>query len=89
MEGLRLILSDGTIIENGRAGYAEGSLWLYLPGMSMMEAAMIAFDAEKTAEIIFQYGEEEKTYEGFTNCIRLMSNESEIAVCLVRGVNNG
>ena len=85
MEGLRLILNDGTIIENGRAGYSEGSLWLYLPGMNMMEAAMTVLDTEKTEEITFQYGEEEKSYEGFTNCIRLISNEREIAVCMVRG----
>ena len=39
MEGRRLILSDGTVIEDGQAGLADGNLWLYLPGYTMQDAA--------------------------------------------------
>ena len=55
--GQRLILADKTTIENGAAGYAEGFLWCYLTGVSMAEAGVLFFDPEKTARIIFEYGE--------------------------------
>lgn len=83
---MRLILNDGTEIENGRAGYAEGFLWLRLPDFTMAEAAMLVLNTEKTARIIFQYGEMQDEYEGFTNCIRIIAEESEISVCMVREV---
>lgn len=86
MEGLRLILNDETVIENGRAGYSSGFLWLWMPGLTMQDAAMIAFDAEKTEKIVFQYGEMSDEYEGFTRCTRIMEEEFEIAVCLTREV---
>jgi hypothetical protein len=85
MEGLRLIFDDETVIENGRAGYSSGFLWLWMPGFSMQDAAMIAFNTEKTANIVFQYGEMQDEYEGFTNCIRIIAEENEIAVCLTKG----
>ena len=84
MHGVRLILKDGTTIENGRAGYAEGTLWLYLPGFTMPDAAAIAFDYQKTERIEFQYGEMSDTYSGFTTCRGLMAREGEIAVCMTR-----
>lgn len=84
MEGQRLILNDETVIENGRAGYSSGFLWLWLPGLTMQDAAIIAFNEGKTGKIIFQYGEMEDTYEGFTRCTRLIENENEIAVCMTR-----
>lgn len=86
MEGVRLILNDGTVIENGRAGYSEGFLWLYLP-MTMQEAAVIAFDPEKTVYIVFQYGEMQEEYRQFTVCTRLMAGEIETAVCMARGTD--
>ena len=86
MEGRRLILNDETVIEGGQAGYFSGFLWLWLPGLTMQNAATIAFDADKTERITFQYGEMQDEYEGFTRCIRLMEEEYEIAVCLTKGV---
>ena len=86
MEGQRLILKDGTIIENGRAGYAEGFLWLWLPGYTMQQAAALAFDATKTARIVFQYGEMEDVYEGFTNCVNIMSDfDGLVSLCIKKG----
>ena len=87
MEGVRLILNDGTIIENGRCGYADGSLWAHLPtGYTMQQAASLFFDAEKTSKIVFQYGDMSEEYDGFTECVNLYINtDGEIWVCLKKG----
>ena len=87
MEGVRLILNDETVVENGRAGYASGSLWLRLPGLTMQDAAMIAFDHNKTERIVFQYGEMEDVYEAYTNCTGILAEEGQISVCMVRGTD--
>ena len=86
MEGQRLILNDGTIIEGGRAGYADGFLWLYLTEITMMQAAQMFFDQDKTQRIEYQYGEMSDVYEGFTVCRSIISDaEGQISVCMVRG----
>ena len=85
MEGQRLILSDRTIIENGRAGLASGFLWLWLPGWTMMEAAQKAFNPSALHTIIYQYGEMEDTFTGYTVCTNIMQQDDEIAICLVKG----
>lgn len=85
MEGRRLILNDETVIEGGQAGYSSGFLWLWMPGITMQTAAMIAFDTDKTERIVFQYGEMEQTYDGFTRCTQIMQEETQIAVCLTKG----
>lgn len=83
---MALIMNDETVIENGRAGYADGHLWLWFPGFTIQNAAAIAFDPEKTSRIVFHYGEKlEDVYEGFTNCVRIMAEENEIAVCMTKG----
>ena len=85
MEGIRLILNDGTIIENGRAGYAEGCLWCYLIGYTMQQAAMLFLDDSKTARIVFQYGEMEDEYEGYTNCVNIhIDMDGKVSVCMTR-----
>ena len=89
MEGQRLILNDGTMIENGRAGYSEGYLWLYFTGYTLPEAGSIFFDQTKTASIIFQYGEMEDVYNGFTVCRNLMIDmDGNVSVCMVKGNGN-
>lgn len=86
MEGKRLILADGTVIENGEAGYSEGFLWLYAESMSMMQAAQIFLDSDKTLRIRFQYGEMEDVYDGFTVCRGITMNaDGDLAVCMVKG----
>lgn len=86
MDGRRLVLNDGTVIEDGEAGYADGFLWCWIRGYSMQEAAAVFFDAGKTERIVFQYGDMEDTYEGYTNCTRLMAGtDGKISVCLTRG----
>ena len=79
MTGRRLVLNDGTQIENGEAGYADGFLWLFIPGYTIQQG-IVFFDPEKTSKIIYQYGEMEDTYTGFTNCRTLMIQEGRLAV---------
>lgn len=84
--GQRLILADGTELEDSYAGYAEGFLWCYLRGLSMAEAGALFLDPEKTAEIIFQYGEMEDVYDGMTDCrILRMDPDGMIAACMAKG----
>ena len=85
--GVRLILNDGTVIEEGRAGLADGFLWLRLPEFTMQEAAEIAFDPQKTARIEFQYGGMEDVFEGYTVCTNIMVDDGRISVCMVKGVS--
>lgn len=86
MEGLRLILNNKIIIENGSAGYSGGFLWLYFAGYTLPEAGAIFFDPSNTAKIVFQYGDMEDTYDGFTVCTNLMiDSDGSISVCLIKG----
>ena len=83
--GRRLILMDGTTIENGEAGYAGGFLWLYFTGYTIAEAAGIFTDPEKTGRIVFQYGQMEDTYDGYTDCRALnMDGDGKVSVCLTK-----
>ena len=85
MEGKRLILNDDTTIEDGQAGYSEGFLWCFFSG-NMQQAASLFFDQTKTGKIIFQFGEMEDVYEGFTNCTSInMDVDGNVSVCLKKG----
>ena len=69
--GRRVILNDGTIIEDGGAGYDSGILWVHFTGYTMEQTASLFFDNKKTQKIIFQYGEMQDEYEEFTNCFSI------------------
>lgn len=82
----KLILMDGTVIENGTAGYDQGFLWCYLRGYTITQAAQIFFDPSKTGKIIFQYGEMSDEYDGFTNCTAILIDaDGVVSVCLEGG----
>lgn len=84
--GRRLIFNDGTVIENGEAGYSDGTLWLWFAGYTMQDAAAIVFDPNKTCKIVFQYGEMEDEHTGFTSChVLSIDSDGKITVCLVKG----
>ena len=86
MEGIRLILNDGTVIEDGRAGYSTGSVVLMFTGYTLQEAIGIVFDPSKTSRITFQYGEMEDVYEGYTNCVNVgIDGDGEITAIMEKG----
>lgn len=84
--GQRLILNDGTVIEDGNAGYTQGLLWCHFTGYTLPQAAMLFFDPTKTARIAFQYGEMEDVHEGFTNCTSInIDIDGRVSVCMTKG----
>ena len=83
--GRRLILADGTKIENGEVGDLVTEIWCYLPGWTVGRAAQIFTNTAKTAEIRFQYGDMEDVFRGYTDCRNIMTRGEQIAVCLVKG----
>ena len=86
MEGRRLILNDGTVIENGEAGYASGFLWLYFRGYTIAQASVLFCDPNVTERIVFQYGDMEDVYEGYTECMVIkIDADGRNAVCLTKG----
>lgn len=83
----RLILNDGTEIENGDAGLSSiGNLWLWFTGYTMMQAAALFLNPEKTAQITFWRTEDAvDTYEGYTNCTNInIDANGRISICLTR-----
>lgn len=89
MTGRRLILNDGTILENCEAGLTPTSLWLYLKGVPIQEATFTFYDDSKTAKIVFQYGEMQDVYEGYTDCSIIKENEvGDVSVCMKKGTDN-
>ena len=88
-DGQRLVMNDGTIIENGTAGYASGFLWCYFSGYTMAQAAGLFLDTAKTSRIIFEYGEMSEEYTGFTDCVSISTDaDGNNSVCMKRGENN-
>ena len=86
MEGRRLVLNDGTTIENGEAGLFNNHLWLYITGMTLSAVAGLFFDPSKTARIVFQYGDMEDVYTGYVNCTDLsINNDGRVSVCMEKG----
>lgn len=86
MEGRRVVLNDGTTIENGQAGCSEGFLWLWFAGYTMQQAASLFFDPTKTERIVYQYGEMADEYTGYTTCRSLMvDNDGMVSVSMVKG----
>ncbi len=79
-----LILKDGTIIE-GTAGYSMGFLWLYFRGYTLLQAAEIFSDADKTETIEFKYGANSDLYEGYTECRNIMTDaDGRLSVCMTK-----
>ena len=84
--GRRLILADGTVLENSEAGYAERVLWCYLKDVNMQTAAALFLDPTKTATIRFEYGEMATEYEGYTECINIsVPDDNRVNVALKKG----
>ena len=86
VEGVRLILNDGTIIEGGRAGLSLGNLWCFFTGYNLQQATKIFFNPGKTSRIVFQYGEMEDVHEGYTNCTSAsIDADGLVTICMEKG----
>ena len=81
---MKLALNDGTVVDEGSAGVLGNELWIYLPGYTMQQAAEKAFNANATRRIIWQYGDTEETYIGYTDCDTIKRDDDRIMVCLLK-----
>jgi hypothetical protein len=80
-----LKLANDRILEDCQAGATDDSLWLFLQGLTMQEAAQIAFDTEALQRIEFHYGTLHNTFEGYTELKAITSRGSQIEVVLQGG----
>ena len=81
MTGRRIVLADGQRLENAVAGYSDGFLWVHVPAITEQECVPIFTNKAKTETIVFQYGEMQDTYNGFTQMVRILPGE-EVSVCM-------
>ena len=72
----KLILNDGTELENSWAAETVDSLFLYIRnGMNMMQIMMLMMDQQKISKIVYEAGESNQTeYNDYT---RLMGITTE------------
>ena len=85
-DGRQIVLNDGTIIPDGEAGYSDGFLWCYMNGYTMQQVATMFLDPSKTSKIIFQYGDMQDEWDGFTDCTNInVHADGKASVCLTRG----
>lgn len=80
-----LKLANNRILSECSAGMTEGALWLFLPKMTMTEAAGIAFDTEALQTILFHYGVMYDVYEGYTEVKAMMQRGDDVEIQLVGG----
>ena len=64
----KLILNDGTELENSWAAETTDSLFLYIRnGMNMMQIMQLMFDQQKISRIVYEAGERNQTeYNDYT-----------------------
>ena len=83
---MRVVLADGTIVENCGIGATAFGIWVNVKNMDLMTAARLFGDPEKTRLMRFEYGSMYDEFEGYTqlsviNCDR----EDEIRIRMVGG----
>lgn len=85
MEERCLVFSDGTRLTGCGYGYYDRVLWLYLGGMTMLEAFPIVSDPEKTQKIEYFSGEILiDSFEGFTEITAMSVTEGTVTVGLIQ-----
>lgn len=87
---MQVILNDGTVIEGGEAGLSSmGNLWIWVPGYTMPQAAMMFLDPEKTGRIIFRHESTDEVFEGYINCTFISVEETgKIRICMQKGADD-
>lgn len=87
MDEQKLILADGTEIEQGRAYLSDGELWLMIGwnGRTVLEAAKIFSDETKTERITYVHDEVDE-FEGMTDLRMVMiDRDGTMNIKLTRG----
>lgn len=63
----RLILADGTVLENSRCGFADGTLWCWISGLTMADCFSIFSNPDNVRTITRLYQTVGYRYTGFIN----------------------
>ena len=84
MEGRRLIFANGITWEGTELGAADGTVWLFLYGITLMQALPVITNQAATEKIIFQYGEMSETFEGYTHLKVITEDATGCQACLVK-----
>ena len=83
-----LTLNNGTVYETPWCGVAQGILTAAISGGHGVAELAVAFsDPEATARMVFQYGEDEDVFEGYTRLLSVDSGfwgEDTVTVALGR-----
>ena len=84
---VRLILHDGTVLNNCECGYYKKNLWCYLKGISFSDAFRYFSDPEAYYSVTFDMGFqpaffERIVYTGFTDMTAIQKEEDRISVRL-------
>ena len=82
----KLILDDGTVLDNCECGYYNRTLWCYLKGFSFNEAFALFSDSNSFKTITFEFGidsyRKQIIYKGLTSLIAIEKHEFTIDVRL-------
>lgn len=65
----RITLNDGTIYENSDIGFTNGVICCFINGetATVLNTFPVFSDSAKTEKIVYEFGEKQNTYEGFTH----------------------
>ena len=88
MEGRRIVMADGTELIDSTIGYSDGHIWCFLVNISFSTAYELFSDAQKTGTLIFDYGDMQDVYEGYTKVHTVKTTEFGVDVRLNKEVNN-
>lgn len=82
----RLILNDGTVLENCECGYASRSLWCFLSDIPFGEVFQYFSSPDKFSTVIFELEYEKYkdifTYSGLEQITSVVQNEFTVDVRL-------
>lgn len=88
MDGRRIVMADGTEMIDAEIGYANGHIWCFLKNITLPMAYDLFSDTRKTGTLIFNYGEMQDVYEGYTQVNTIKISEDGVDVRLDKEVAN-
>lgn len=80
MEGRRVVMADGTELLDAEIGYTDKHIWCFLKHITFFEAYDLFSNPLKTQTLIFDYGDMQDVYEGFTELDTIKKTEDGVNV---------
>lgn len=81
----KLILADGTLLEESDCGYFDHELHCWIRKMDMTGAFLMFSDSERTKTIHYLYLGTEEVYDGFTQIVLVRQMEDYVEIRLKGG----